>query len=81
MKKEEKRSKENGRNQEEELSDSEADNSEYGFEYDFFVTEKSSMVDEISTFKTNETQGGIKAQEDIDQSKTFFLPDFFLHED
>jgi hypothetical protein len=81
MKKEEKRSKENGKNQEEELSDSETDNSEYGFEYDFFVTEKSSMMDKISTFKTNDTQNGIKAQKNIDQSKTFFLPDFFSHED
>jgi hypothetical protein len=81
MKKEEKQSKENGKNQEEELSDSETDNSEYGFEYDFFVTEKSSIMEKISTFKTNETHDGIKAQEGIDQSIIFFLPDFFSHED
>ncbi|MEN6318622.1 MAG: hypothetical protein ABFD82_07700 [Syntrophaceae bacterium] len=81
MKKEEKRSEENGKNQEEELSDSETDIGEYGFEYDFFVTEKNSMTDKISTLKTNETRDQIKAQESIDQSKTFFLPDFFSHED
>jgi len=81
MKKEEKRSGENGKNQEEELSDSETDIGEYGFEYDFFITEKSSMMDGISKLTTDKTHDQIKAQESIDQSKTFFLPDFFSHED
>ena len=81
MKKEEKRSLENGRNQEEELSDSETDIGEYGFEYDFFVTEKSSEREKISTPLKNVTQDRGKAQDSKDQSKTFFLPDFFSYED
>ena len=81
MKKEEKRSKENGRSQEEELSDSETDLGEYGFEYDFFITGKNLIIDIFLTLKTNETQSQIKTQESVDQSKTFFLPEFFSHED
>jgi inosine/xanthosine triphosphate pyrophosphatase family protein len=81
MKKEERSSAERERKQEGKFSGSEADNDEYGFEYDFFITEKSSETEKISTPLKNITQDRGKAQESKDQSKTFFLPDFFSYED
>jgi hypothetical protein len=81
MKKEERASEEREKNQESKFSSSDADIGEYGFEYDFFITEKSSVTEKIETVRTNVTLDRVKTQERTDQSKTFFLPDFFYHED
>jgi adenine specific DNA methylase Mod len=79
MKREEKERKEIEKNQEDKFSGSESDSSEYGIEYDFFITENFRYTKK----KTNRYQPGKqrKGDETIDQSKTFFLPDFFSHED
>jgi len=77
MKKEEKEHKEKDKNQEDRFSD--VDSDEYGFEYDFFITENSKVLEKSSTkFKPIAEE---KKEYAIDQSKTFFLPDFFSHED
>jgi len=77
MKKEEKEHKEKDRNQEERFSSEDSD--EYGFEYDFFITDNSKVVEKSPTKFQPITPK--KAEYATDQSKTFFLPDFFSHED
>lgn len=79
MKREEKEHQEIKKNQEGKFSGSESDSSEYGIEYDFFITENFRYTEK----KTNRYQPGKqrKGDEAKDQSKTFFLPDFFSHED
>jgi hypothetical protein len=77
MKKEEKEQKEKDRNQEDTLSS--VDSGEYGFEYDFFITENTKFIEESST--KVQPIAREKTEYAADQSKTFFLPDFFSHED
>lgn len=79
MKKEGKERKDKNINQEDGFADAEVGNDEYGFEYEFFITTNSKNVEKkLPGPKPNRPKKG----EDItDQSKTFFLPDFFIHED
>lgn len=78
MKKGEKGRKDKIANQEDAFSDAELSNDEYGFEYDFFITTNKDIEKKFSSVKHNKPQKGEETQ---DQSKTFFLPDFFIHED
>ena len=71
--------KEKGRNQEEEGSNSVYDLGEFGLEYEFFITEDSRVKENISN--RVRPREPIKREENRDQSKTFFLPDFFSNED
>jgi hypothetical protein len=64
--------------QEDSFSDTELSNGEYGFEYDFFITKNSIFEKKLSSVKHKKTEKGEDTQ---DQSKAFFLPDFFIHED
>ena len=78
MKKEGER-KEKGRNREDEVSHSGSDLGEFGIEYEFFINEDSKFKENISNgFGPSEP---VKREDDRDQSKTFFLPDFFSDED
>ena len=78
MKKEEER-KEKDRNREDEVSRSGSDLGEFGIEYEFFINEDSKFKENISNgFGPSEP---VKREDDRDQSKTFFLPDFFSDED
>lgn len=64
---------------EDSLPDADFGNDEYGFEYDFFITPSNENIEKkLSVLKPRK-----KEQEEAteDQSKTFFLPDFFIHED
>jgi hypothetical protein len=78
MKKEGKRRKDRITNQEDTFSDAELSNDEYGFEYDFFITTNNNSEKKVATIKRSKPE---KGEEKQDQSKTFFLPDFFIHED
>ena len=76
MKKEEKKRGSRNEDQEELLS-----NSEFGFVYDFFISEskraaKGKRADKQQPQKRRKSE--LKSK---DQSVTFFLPDFFTHED
>jgi hypothetical protein len=71
--------KEKGRNQEDEISSSGSDLGEFGLEYEFFITEDSRVKDNIS--HQMRPREPVKREENRDQSKTFFLPDFFSDED
>jgi hypothetical protein len=71
--------KENGRNQEDEISSSGYDLGEFGLEYEFFITEDSRVKENISN--SMRPREPVKREENRDQSKTFFLPDFFSGED
>ena len=78
MKKEGER-KEKDRNREDEVSRSGSDLGEFGIEYEFFISEDSKFKENISNgFSPSEA---VKREDDRDQSKTFFLPDFFSDED
>ena len=78
MKKEEER-KEKDKNQEDKVSGSGSDIGEVGVEYEFFITEEAKVKEELSNgVDPRET---VKRENNTDQSKTFFLPDFFFHED
>ncbi len=78
MKKEEER-KEKDKNQEEKVSVSGSELGEFGTEYGFFITDDARAKEELP----NGVDPGeiVKRDDDRDQSKTFFLPDFFSHED
>jgi hypothetical protein len=77
MKKEEKEQKEKDKDQEDRFSS--VDSGEYGFEYDFFITDNIEFIEKSSTkFQPIARE---KTEYATDQSKTFFLPDFFSHED
>jgi hypothetical protein len=78
MKKEEKRRKDKIINQEDAFSDTELSNDEFGFEYAFFITTNNNIEKKLATEKRNKPK---KIEDTQDQSKTFFLPDFFSHED
>jgi len=78
MKKEGKGRKDKIINQEDTFSDTELSNDEYGFEYDFFITTNHNIEKKLATAKRSKPEKGEDTQ---DQSKTFFLPDFFIHED
>jgi len=79
MKKEGKERKDKNINQEDAFSDAEVDNDEYGFEYEFFITTNSKNIEKkLTEPKSNRPE---KGKDTTDQSKTFFLPDFFVHED
>jgi hypothetical protein len=76
MKKEEER-KQKDKNQEDDVSGS--DLGEFGTEYEFFITEDHKAKEELSSgVGPRET---VRREDNTDQSKTFFLPDFFSHED
>jgi|GEM_PF-738877 hypothetical protein len=64
---------------EEEKSVKESENGEFGFVYEFFISEISGIEEELKKTKTREEKRRIG--DIIDQSQTFFLPDFFHHED
>ena len=71
--------KERGRNQDDEISSSGSDLGEFGLEYEFFITEDSKLKKNVSNdFEPRES---VKREHSRDQSKTFFLPDFFSDED
>ncbi|MBM4270718.1 MAG: hypothetical protein FJ139_00965 [Deltaproteobacteria bacterium] len=62
---------------EEEKSVKKSENGEFGFVYEFFISEISGIEEELKKTKTRQE----KRKDDlIDQSQTFFLPDFFHHE-
>jgi len=77
--KKEAESKEKGKNQEDEISNSGSDLGEFGLEYEFFITEDSKVKENISI--PMRPREHIKREENRDQSKVFFLPDFFSSED
>lgn len=78
MKKEEQRKKKN-KSQEDKVSGSGSELGEFGTEYEFFITDDARAKEELSWgVDPRET---VKREDDIDQSKTFFLPDFFSHEE
>lgn len=60
------------------FADTELGNDEYGFEYDFFITKNNNFEKNLSSLKRKKPEKGEDTQ---NQSKTFFLPDFFIHED
>jgi|APFre7841882654_1041346.scaffolds.fasta_scaffold13075_3 hypothetical protein len=71
--------KERGRNQDDEISSSGSDLGEFGLEYEFFITEDSKLKKNVSNdFDPRES---VKREQTRDQSKTFFLPNFFFDED
>jgi hypothetical protein len=76
MKKEEER-KEKDKNQEDKVSGSEL--GEFGTEYEFFITDDARAKEE--SYNGADQKETARRQDDRDQSKTFFLPDFFPHKD
>lgn len=79
MKKEEKgRRGKVKKKQDDTFSDTELSSDEYGFEYDFFITKNNIIEKKISSVKHKKKE---KKEDTQDQSKAFFLPDFFTHED
>ncbi|NTW73122.1 MAG: hypothetical protein HGA49_12900 [Eubacteriaceae bacterium] len=81
MKKEEKGRRGNIKKKQEDTfsdTDTELSNDEYGFEYNFFITKNNNIEKKISSVKHKKQEKGEDTQ---DQSKAFFLPDFFTHED
>lgn len=79
MKREEKRRRGKvKKKQEDAFSETELSNNEYGFEYDFFITKKNIIENNLSSVKNKKPE---KREDTQDQSKAFFLPDFFIHED
>ncbi|HBH86793.1 MAG TPA: hypothetical protein DDY17_04215 [Syntrophaceae bacterium] len=67
------------KSQEESLPDADFGNDEYGFEYDFFITTNNENIEKkLSVLQPRKKE---KVKDTEDQSKTFFLPDFFVHED
>jgi hypothetical protein len=75
MKKEEKNSVSQNGDQEELLSDS-----EFGFVYEFFISDKKSGSIRKSTTKDKPQEKRTSGRR-TDQSVTFFLPDFFTNEE
>ena len=71
-----KRKKKEKKNQEDRLLS--ADSGEYGFEYEFFIIENNLMEKSSTKIQPIEQE---KKEYAINQSETFFLPDFFSHED
>ncbi|HVO66826.1 MAG TPA: hypothetical protein VMT12_10110 [Syntrophales bacterium] len=76
MKKEEKEYREKVKNQEDRLLS--ADSGEYGFEYEFFITENNVMEKSSTKFQPIVQE---KKEYASDQTEIFFLPDFFSHDD
>lgn len=68
----------NGKN-EDKKSDKESESGEFGFVYEFFMSETGSIEEELK--KTKARKERKKREDSSDQSQTFFLPDFFNHED
>lgn len=77
--KKEAENKEKGRNQEDEVSSPGFDLGEFGLEYEFFITEDTKGKE--GTVKVFRPREPVKRVDNRDQSKTFFLPDFFSDED
>jgi hypothetical protein len=78
MKEEEERKKAH-KNQEDKASGSWSELGEFGTEYEFFITDDARVKEELSCgVDPRET---VKREDGMDQSKTFFLPDFFFDED
>lgn len=71
--------KERGGNQNDEISSSGCDLGEFGLEYEFFITEDSELKNSISNGL--HPREPVKREDNRDQSKTFFLPDFFSDEE
>lgn len=59
-------------------SDKEAEVGEYGFVYEFFVSEFVSLDEELRKVRFREER---EKKRFIDQSQRFFLPDFFDQEE
>ena len=75
MEKEEKQSQSQNEDQEE-LS-----NLEFGFVYDFFISKGTSGAIGKQANKEQTKEKNRSKFQDSDQSVTFFLPDFFTHDD
>ena len=78
MKKEERR-KAKGKNWEEKVSGSGSDLGEFGTEYEFFITEDYRTKEEMSSGA--DPREMVRNEDQTDQSKAFFLPDFPPDED
>lgn len=78
MKKEEKERNEKIKNQEESFSNVESGSDEYGFEYDFFIAASENVEKKLTKIQPIQK---LKKEDKTNQSKTFFLPDFFGNED
>jgi hypothetical protein len=78
MKKGEER-REKGREQEDVTSIWESDVGQFGMEYDFFITGETRVKENIADGFP--ARGPLKKDDNIDECKTFFLPDFFPDED
>ena len=76
MKKEEKGYREKEKNQEDRMLS--ADYGEYGFEYEFFITENNVMEKSSTKFQPIVQE---KKEYATDQIEEFFLPEFFSHDD
>jgi hypothetical protein len=74
MEKEEKKQSSQSADQEETLS-----HSEFGFVYEFFISEKSSGTERMTAREQPQEKKENELKFD-DQSVTFFLPDFFTDE-
>jgi hypothetical protein len=78
MKKEEEH-KDKNRNQEDNIPGGSSELGEFGTEYEFFISDDARVKEELSDGA--DARETVKWAYDRDQSKTFFLPDFFPHED
>ena len=76
MEKEEKKRGSQNEDQEELLS-----NSEFGFVYDFFISEGKKVTPRKRADRGKPQEKRKSELKSKDQSVTFFLPDFFTHED
>jgi len=76
MEKEEKKRGSQNEDQEELLS-----NSEFGFVYDFFISEGKKVTSRKRADRGKPQEKRKSELKFKDQSVTFFLPDFFTHED
>jgi len=54
---------------------------EFEFVNDFFTSEVKSALDKATVIKENKQEEIKKEFKNFDQSVTFFLPDFFTHDD
>jgi len=68
-------------NQEDKVSDLEAELGEFGLEYEFFMTEGTKGKEKAAD-RAGPSEPAKREENNIeDQSKTFFLPDVFSYED
>lgn len=60
-------------------SEQESESGEFGFVYEFFMSEISGLEEELDKTKAREERK--KREDSFNQSQAFFLPDYFNHED